>query len=34
MSTDALDAGAVERLVASGREALISASQLLAARQP
>jgi mannose/fructose-specific phosphotransferase system component IIA len=34
MSTDALDADAVERLVASGREALISASHLLAARQP
>jgi len=34
MSTDALDGESVERLVASGREALVSASQLLAARQP
>ncbi len=34
MSTDALDGESVERLVASGREALVSASQLLATRQP
>lgn len=34
MSTDALDGESVERLVAGGREALASASQLLAARQP
>ena len=34
MSTDALDGEAVERLVAGGREALVNASQLLAARQP
>jgi len=33
MSTDALDGEAAERLVASGREALVSASRLLAARQ-
>lgn len=34
MSTDALDGESVERLVASGREALVDASQLLATRQP
>ena len=34
MSTDALDGESVERLVASGREALVNASQLLATRQP
>jgi mannose/fructose-specific phosphotransferase system component IIA len=34
MSTDALDGESVERLVASGREALVNASQLLAARRP
>ena len=33
-SIDALDGESVERLVASGREALVNASQLLAARQP
>jgi mannose/fructose-specific phosphotransferase system component IIA len=33
-STDALDGESVERLVASGREALVQGSQLLAARQP
>jgi mannose/fructose-specific phosphotransferase system component IIA len=33
-SIDALDGESVERLVASGREALVSASQLLATRQP
>jgi len=33
-STDALDGESVERLVASGREALVNASQMLAARQP
>ena len=34
MSTDALDGDSVERLVASGREALVNASRLLATRQP
>jgi mannose/fructose-specific phosphotransferase system component IIA len=34
MSTDALDGESVERLVASGREALVNASQSLAARRP
>jgi mannose/fructose-specific phosphotransferase system component IIA len=34
MTTDALDGDSVERLVASGREALVNASQLLATRQP
>jgi mannose/fructose-specific phosphotransferase system component IIA len=34
MSTDALNGKSVERLVANGREALASASQLLAARHP
>lgn len=34
MSTDALDGESVERLVASGRRALVSATELLAARQP
>jgi len=34
MSTDALDGESVERLVASGREALVNASQLLATRHP
>ena len=34
MSTDALDGESVERLVASGREALANTSQLLATRQP
>ncbi|HSO30397.1 MAG TPA: PTS sugar transporter subunit IIA [Candidatus Sulfomarinibacteraceae bacterium] len=34
MSTDALDGESVERLVASGREALVNASQLLATRRP
>ena len=33
-STDALDGESVERLVASGREALVNASQLLATRRP
>jgi len=33
-SIDALDGESVERLVASGREALVNASQMLAARQP
>ena len=33
MSTDALDGESVERLVASGREALVNASQMLATRQ-
>ena len=33
-STDALDGESVERLVASGREALVNPSQMLAARQP
>ena len=32
MSTDALDGESVERLVASGREALVNASQMLATR--
>jgi len=34
MSTDALDGESVEHLVASGREALVNASQPLAARRP
>jgi mannose/fructose-specific phosphotransferase system component IIA len=34
MSTDALDGESVERLVASGREALVNSSQMLATRQP
>ena len=34
MSTDALDGESVERLVAKGREALVDAGQLFAARQP
>jgi mannose/fructose-specific phosphotransferase system component IIA len=33
-STDALDGESVERLVASGREALVHPSQMLATRQP
>jgi mannose/fructose-specific phosphotransferase system component IIA len=33
-SIDALDGESVERLVASGREALVNASQMLATRQP
>ena len=33
-SIDALDGESVERLVASGREALVQPSQMLAARQP
>jgi len=33
-SIDALDGESVERLVASGREALVDAGQLFAARQP
>lgn len=34
MSTDALDGESVERLVASGREALVDASRMFATRQP
>ena len=34
MSTDALDGESVERLVAKGREALVDAGQLFAAREP
>ena len=34
MSTDALDGAFVDSLVASGREALVDARQLLAARRP
>jgi mannose/fructose-specific phosphotransferase system component IIA len=34
MSTDALDGESVERLVASGREALVNASRLLSTRRP
>ena len=34
MSTDALDGESVERLVAKGREALVDAGRLFAARQP
>jgi mannose/fructose-specific phosphotransferase system component IIA len=33
-SIDALDGESVERLIASGREALVNASQMLATRQP
>jgi mannose/fructose-specific phosphotransferase system component IIA len=34
MSTDALDGESVERLVATGREALVEAGQLFASRRP